>query len=249
MDESAFLGGAIAGLVYLIAGVRLILLSWRSQKSPELLVGMSLFFWGLSYIAWQIPIATANQPLTQPLFFVGRVFTHVGTIFFASFVWITFRNQARWAKYLVFAITIGLVTGVAGSIAVGDWEGTRPLSNPWWWVDWTAGFVAMSWVGVEGFIAYPKARQRMQLGLCDPLACNRYLIWGITGLIWTTYSWVLLYQTTEFETTAVWSIAIDRANGVVEATGGALVWLIFFPPGFYRRWFADAAPAAKPEEA
>ena len=56
----------------------------------------------------------------------------------------------------------GVFAGVAGSISVGDWEGIRPLSNPWWWLNWTAGAVAMSWVGVEGFIQYPKARQSMR---------------------------------------------------------------------------------------
>jgi hypothetical protein len=249
MEESAFLGGIVAGLLYFIVGLRLIHLSWRTQELPEFLLGTSLFVWGLSYFCWQIPIATANHPLTQPLFFAGRVFTHAGTILFATFVWIAFRNRARWAKYLVIAIAIGLFAGVAGSIAVGDWEGIRPLSNPWWWVDWAIGLLAMGWVGVEGFIEYPKARQRMRLGLCDPLACNRFLIWGITGVVWAAYSWILLYQNIEFEIHAFWSIAIDRANGIVETTGVVLVWLIFFPPRFYQRWIAGAAPAAQPEEA
>jgi hypothetical protein len=249
MEEYAFLGDVVAGLVYFIAGVRLIHLSWRSQKSPEFLLGMSLFLWGFSYICWKIPIATADQPLTQPLFFASRVLTHVGTIFFANFVWIAFRSRARWAKYLVFAIAIGLFAGVAGSIAVGDWEGIRPLSNPWWWVDWAAGFVAMSWVGVEGFINYLNARQRVRLGLCDPLVCNRYLLWGITGIVWAVFYGMVVFQHIEFETREVWSIAMDRACSVADITGVALVCFICFPPRFYRRWIAGAAPAAQPEEA
>jgi hypothetical protein len=249
MDGNAFLGGLIAGLVYLVAGIRLIGLSWRSQRLPEFLLGSSLILWGFSYVCWQIPISTANHPLTQPLFFAGRILTHAGTIFFAYFVLLAFRSQSRWAKTLVHAITFSLFAGVAGSIAVGDWEGIRPLSNPWWWVDWAAGFVAMSWVGVEGFIHYPKARKQMQLGSCDPLVCNRYLLWGIVGVVWTVYSWVLLYQTSEFEAGRVWSMVMDRANGVVEATGVAIVWLIFFPPHFYRRWISGEAPAPEPEEA
>ncbi|HEX9814489.1 MAG TPA: hypothetical protein VGB31_06035 [Myxococcota bacterium] len=249
MDESAYLGGVVAGLVYVVASVRLIRLSWQSQRSHELLLGLSLLLWGLSYVCWQIPIATANQPLTQPLFFAGRVLTHAGTIFFSIFIWITFRNRSRWAKYLVYAIAFGLIAGVAGSIAVGDWEGIRPMANPWWWLDWAAGSIAMSWVGVEGFIEYPKARQRVRLGACDPLVCNRYLLWGVVGMVWALYNAVLLYQTVEFESDQVWSIAIDRTTGMIEATGIALVWLIFFPPRFYRRWIAGAAPAAEPEEA
>ena len=117
----------------------------------------------------------------------------------------------------------------------------KPLSNPWWWLDWAAGLVAMSWVGVEGFIAYAKARQRLQLGLCAPIACNRYLLWGIVGIAWVVYSWVFLYQAIQFETNQVWSISIDRANGAVDALGVALIWLVFFPPRIYQRWIGGAA--------
>jgi hypothetical protein len=89
----------------------------------------------------------------------------------------------------------------------------------------------------------------VRLGLCDLLACNRNLIWGITGVVWIAYSWGLLYQAAEFETNAVWSLTVDLANAVFEATGVALVWIIFFPPLFYQRWIAGAAPAAELEEA
>jgi hypothetical protein len=249
MDENAFCGGVVAGLACLIAGVRLIRLSCRSLNPPEFLLGLSFLLWGLAYACWQIPIATAGQPLTQPLFFAGRVFTCAATIFFASFVWTEFRNEVRWAKYLVFAIAFGMFAGVAGSIAVGDWEGIRPLSNPWWWADWAAAFVALSWVGVEGFINYSNARQRVRLGLCDPLACNRYLIWGITGIIWAAFYGMVALQNIEFETLEVWSSAMDRVNSAIDITGVALVWLIFFPPHFYRRWIAGDASAAHPEEA
>jgi hypothetical protein len=249
MEEKAVLGGVIAGLVSFIVGVRLIRSSWRSQKSPDFLLGMALFLWGLAYACWQIPIATANQPLTRPLFFAGRIFSCAATIFFASFIWIVFRSQARWAKALVFAIAISVFAGVAGSFAMGDWEGVRPLSNPWWWADWAAAFVAMSWVGVEGFINYLNARQRVQLGLCDPLVCNRYLLWGITGIVWAVFYGMVVFQHIEFETREAWSIAMDRACSAIDITGVALIWLICFPPRFYRRWIAGAAPAARPEEA
>jgi hypothetical protein len=214
-----------------------------------LMLGLALFLWGLSYVCWQIPIATANQPLTQPLFFMGRIFTHAGTIFFAFFVRISFRHQSRWAKYLVYAIALSLFAGVAGSIGVGDWEGIRPISNSWWWLDWAGGTVATIWISVEGFLEYPKARKRMQLGHCDSLTCNRFLLWGIVGIVWTLYYGVFLYQTVEFEASQAWSTGLDRAIGAVEATGIALVLLIFFPPRFYQRWIGGTAPAAEPEEA
>ncbi|MBW2692671.1 MAG: hypothetical protein JRE57_08555 [Deltaproteobacteria bacterium] len=109
--------------------------------------------------------------------------------------------------------------------------------------------MAMSWVGVEGFIEYPKARKRVQMGLCDPLVCNRFLLWGITGVATAIYSWILMHQTTGFESNGSWSIPLDRVNGTIEVATVALVYLIYFPPRFYQRWIAGAAPAAEPEEA
>jgi hypothetical protein len=63
------------------------------------------------------------------------------------------------------------------------------------------------------------------------------------------YSGVLLFHATAFESDGVWSVVLDRVNGVVEIISIALLWLIYFPPGFYQHWVAGVAPAADPEEA
>jgi hypothetical protein len=60
---------------------------------------------------------------------------------------------------------------------------------------------------------------------------------------------MVAFQTIEFETQEIWSIATDCANSAADISGVMLVWLIFFPPRFYQRWIAGAADAAKPEEA
>jgi hypothetical protein len=60
---------------------------------------------------------------------------------------------------------------------------------------------------------------------------------------------MVVFQHIEFETREVWSIAMDRACSVADVTGVALVCFICFPPRFYRRWIAGAAPAAQTEEA
>jgi len=248
MEESGYLGGVLAGVICFIAGGRLIRLSWRSQGPSDLLLGSSFLLWGLAYVCWQIPLATADQPLTQPLFFAARVFTGAATIVFANFTRVAFRPQARWAKILVFAIAIGVLAGIAGSSAVGDWEGIQPIGKPWWWVDWAAGFAAISWVGVEGFIHYLNAQERVRLGLCDPLACNRYLLWGITGIVWVVVWGMLAFEFIEFETQHVWSSAIDLASSTLDITGIAVVLLICFPPRFYQRWVRGATLDAEPAE-
>jgi hypothetical protein len=249
MQEGAFIGGVAAGLIYLVASVRLIRLSWRSQKSPEFLLGVSLLLWAISYAGWQIPIATSSQLLTQPLFFASRILDRAGTICFSYFVFSVFRNQVRWARYFVVAIAICIFAGVAGSIAVGDWEGMRPLHNPCWWLDWAATLAPMIWIGIEGFNTYAKLKRRVQLGLCEPLVCNRFLLWGTLGVVWTVYYWALAYQTIDTEINQMWSSVMDRAFSTLDSVGVAVIWLAFFPPRFYQRWIERVDPRANVAEA
>jgi hypothetical protein len=50
MEENAYIGGAIAGLFYLIAGIRLFRLSLRTGEAPERLLGVTFLVWSLSYL-------------------------------------------------------------------------------------------------------------------------------------------------------------------------------------------------------
>ena len=244
MDASAYFGGASAGLFYLLVGIRLVRLSARTGQAPERLLGSSFLLWSLSYLCWQLPIANPDQPLAAPLFFVGRVLSYTATVLCAVFSRLVFRNQERWATGLVIGIAIGLSVGVAGSAAVGDWEGIRPLSNPWWWLECLVYSAAMAWIGVEGLVEYSKARQRRRLGLCDALVCNRYLLWGLAGVVWTLYAWVLAAQTVHFERNQAWSVSLDNLDGAIEFLAIAIVWIAFFPPAGYRRWLHGGIPVA-----
>jgi putative Ca2+/H+ antiporter (TMEM165/GDT1 family) len=245
MEENGYLGGAIAGLFYLIAGTRLVRLSLRTGEAPERLLGLTFLVWSLSYLFWQLPIALANGWMELQLFFLGRVLDDIGSVAFAMFLRVVFRNQVRWASWLVVAVAGCGIFGVVGSAMVGDWEALLPLSNPWWWLEVVAFQITVIWMGVEGFHHYRMARQRMRLGLCEPLICNRYLLWGLTGLTWTIYQSAMIAQQIEYERTQVWSTSMDTAVAVLEFGALAMISLVFFPPGFYRRWINRATPEAK----
>ena len=243
MEESAYIGGAIAGLFYLVAGTRLVRLSLKTGETPERLLGVTFLLWSLSYLAWQLPIALANDWMALQLFFAGRVFEDVGVVTFALFLRVVFRNQERWAHWLVLSVVVCAIAGVIGSAWVGDWEALLPLSNPWWWVESIAFQITVVWMGAEGLHHYRMARQRLRLGLCEPLTCNRYLLWGLTGVIWTIYQFTMIAQQIEYEITQVWSTSMDAAIGAIELAGIVLISLVFFPPAFYRRWIERTPPA------
>lgn len=249
MGENALFGGVFAGLVYFAVGIRLIHLSWRSLRSPELILGLSLLMWSVSYAWWQVPIIAADRPLAQPLFFPARVFDHAGMLCFAYFVRVVFRKRDRWAGALVIAIAIAFACGIAGSIAMGDWEAMRPLENPWWWLGWGATFVPLIWITLEGFSGYSDLRRRVRLGLCDPIDCHRMLLWGALGVVWTAYTWSFAYQTLDVEANRQWSAALERAFSALDAAGVAIIWLVFFPPRFYRAWIGGSERFAPTREA
>jgi putative Ca2+/H+ antiporter (TMEM165/GDT1 family) len=243
MEDSAYIGGAIAGLFYLIAGIRLMRLSLRTGETPEQLLGVTMLVWSLSYLTWQLPIALGDDWMSLQLFFAGHISEDIGTITFALFLRLVFRSQERWANWLVATVAGCAVFGVIGSAWVGDWEALLPLSNPWWWLESLAFPITVVWMGFEGLHHYRMARQRVRLGLCEPLVCNRYLLWGLTGVAWTIYQVVMIVQQIEYERTQVWSASIDAAVGVIELVAVALISLIFFPPGFYQRWIDRIASA------
>jgi hypothetical protein len=80
------------------------------------------------------------------------------------------------------------------------------------------------------------------------MVCNRYLLWGLTGVVWMVYEFAAVVQHIEYEVTQVWSAPMDAVEGALELTAIALIWLVFFPPTFYRRWIEGAALAATAEE-
>jgi len=147
-----------------------------------------------------------------------------------------FRRDERWATWLVAVVVASLVAGVAGSAWVGDWEGINPLANPWYWIEFFGGFVPSIWMASEGFAQYFKMRRRLKLGLCEPMACNRFLLWGIAGALWVILEGVVTANDFANARTGEWSPLLDVGIAVFEVVPVAAIWFLFFPPAFYCRW-------------
>jgi heme/copper-type cytochrome/quinol oxidase subunit 4 len=245
MEDDAYIGGAIAGLLYLVAGTRLARLSVRTGEAPERLLGLTFLVWSFSYLFWQLAIALGNESLDTALFFISRLATVTGVFTLALFLRVVFRNQASWARWLVAVVALCSVVGIGGSLWVGDWESTRPLSNPWYWVEALSGITVTAWMGVEGVTQYFRARQRLQLGLCEPLVCNRYLLWSLVAASWMSLAVVVPINDITFELTGVWLATLDVLLGIFEFCGIALIWFVFFPPRFYQRWIEGSAGSAR----
>jgi putative Ca2+/H+ antiporter (TMEM165/GDT1 family) len=247
MEDNAYIGGAFAGLVYLVAGIRLTRLSVRTGELPERLLAATFLLWSVSYLFWEFGRALGEESLATPLLTTGYFVTQAGNVTLALFLRAVFRSRERWARWLVAGLVLGMIVGIGGSAWIGDWNATHPLSNPWYWIDTVSVFAMAGWMTAEGFHHYYMARQRLRLGLCDPLVCNRYLIWGLTGLTWVAIDPIVAVNDIVYELTGTWLSALDATQSVLEVVGIVLIWFVFFPPRLYQRWIGDAASTVRVE--
>jgi hypothetical protein len=245
MDASAYVGEVIAGCVYLFVGVRLFLLSLKTSHTPEKLIAASFLLWVIAYAIWDIPYAfVESEELVPAVCSYGSLIAiSLGNITFTFFIRAGFRPEERWAIGLVAAITVSLVLGVGGAAWIGDWEGINPFANPWYWLDFLGNTAPSIWMMAEGLIQYFKARKRLKLGFCSPMACNHFLLWGIAGSFWLILEVVVTASDLVYALTGQWSESLGMATALFEIFPITVVWFVFFPPSAYRRWVEGAASA------
>jgi hypothetical protein len=147
----------------------------------------------------------------------------------------------------VYGIAVLLIGGIGGSALGGDLEGFS-ISNPGFWAEWVGYTIPFGWAGAEALVQYRQARRRVRLGFCEPLVCNRYLLWALFGVMQVCLCLVILPQYSEYETTSQFTATWDTLIGGLEIVSVTLISLVFFPPAFYRRWINGTAPAATAEE-
>ncbi len=247
MEESAYIGELLAGTVYLIVGVWLLRLGQRTREVPERLLGAMFLLSGASYLVYSMAYLPGLESLRTPLNFAGRVIYIGPPILLAAFTRQVFRPAGPWAAWLVYGIAVLIIGGIGGSALGGDLEGFS-ISNPGFWAEWVGYTIPFGWAGSEAFVQYRRARRRVRLGFCDPLVCNRYLLWALFGSVQICAGLVILSQYSEYETTSQFTATWDTLIGGFEIVSVTLISLVFFPPAFYRRWIEGAAPAATAEE-
>ena len=168
MEDHAYIGELLAGIVYLIVGSRLLRLGQRMRESPEKLLGMIFLAMSVSAGLYVLPNLSPFESLWTPLNFAGRVAYISVAVMIALFTRRLFRPGERWGAWLVWVTAILLVFGVGGSTLGGDLEGFS-ISNGWFWLEWVGYTLPFAWAGAEAFAQYRRAQRRMQLGLCAPL--------------------------------------------------------------------------------
>jgi len=242
VEENATIGELIASLVYLVAGVRLIRLSCRSQERPERILGASLLLMGLGSLLYSIAELIDLESLWVPLNFSGRLVYVVAFVLVAVFTRRVFRSEQRWGHGIVCATVLLFASGVGGAAASGDWVGFTPSSG-WYWLEWVGYGVPVTWTAIEAMREHLQARRRVRVGLCEPLVCNRMLLWAVFGALQMASNLVSLGQYAAYEHEGVFTAGWDALYSAVSISALLMMWVAFFPPAFYQRWINASAPA------
>jgi len=245
MEQHAFIMEAIAGVIYLVLGVRLYCLGRRSVQLSDSFIGLALLTWALGYALYDIPYALAESDELIPPFFsyTSMIAFNLGNVVLAMFTQELFRKNEHWSGWLVVGVAVCMLLGSAGSAWTGDWEQVDPLDNFGYWPQTLANLVPACWLGFEGLSQSFNSRRRRVLGFLEPLPRHRILLLGLAGALWSLLEVVIVIQDFIYINVGDWSGALGVANGLLEIVPISMVWLAFFPPARYRRWIEAAGPA------
>lgn len=221
--------------VWIVTGVRMIVLARRTRALPEFLLGMSLLLQaGIGY-----PLSVVSQfagDWSLAVTCVSATCSNTGMGFLYVFTARVFHDSSRWAWAAVGAAGALLLVQAAGYvIAQAAAETQAELLTGI--LRWGAGSLALSgaawgWAGWEALRYHGLLRRRVALGLADPVVANRMLLWGLMGAV--AFGCVLI------DTVLLYSGA-PRARDVmlplVTAIAGLVVsacmLLAFWPPTAY----------------
>ncbi len=170
---------------------------------------------------------------------IGEPLIVVGCSCFLFFNAKVFRPNASWSMPVAaFGALILAICGAAIVVAVHATTDVAALTERT--RNWTAlflfGLVAgLAWTAIEGFRHYRMMRKRLALGLAEPIVTNRFLLWGISGMVslsWNAVVSFYLLAGVNINTNPVPVFAISF-GGLLTA---ACLVLTFMPPAWYVRW-------------
>jgi hypothetical protein len=245
MDAQAIqLLQSAAGTVYLLTvtavAIRLLVLARRNRELPELLLGLSLLVGGTFGASLEAGGMAAASTLEDPkivgtMLLSGKLFGLVALVCQGLFIWKVFRPEAAWAPAIVavcFACSAAALTGFwqHGTFATGE------IPIHWFWVELAGRTTGSIWLVAEAIHFYGQIQKRRELGLADPVLCNRFLLWavaGVCGLVMMLTAVPPVVSPNSSHPLMAWDLVVFGAAGI----GFSIAYsLVFFPPQRYLRW-------------
>jgi hypothetical protein len=254
----ALSGVVTIGLLVLsaVVGVRLVRRGRADGDRAVAALGLYLLLHGAlatglsvaTYVGWSSPDLALPDAATRVLnggFFGAST---LGLACLLHFTQRTFRPSAPAARSLAAGLTLLMAVS---TVVTGATEGFAVpiLPGPAYWAHFAARVACWSWVAFESFAYWSRLRKRRALGLAvDPIVANRFLLWGLWGLLIALLAFsdpvARFWYFAVADTTTAWVPELGRP--IIDATipvacglnAAALVLMVltFFPIPAYRRW-------------
>jgi len=234
MAEGAYATQLFAAVFFIIAGVRLIRLSFRTGETPERLLGFYFALTGAAYLGWVLPSIVALGPSAATAENASWIVYCIGVVPYLVFTRIVFRPESRWPHWLV----AGSVLALGFSTTVFTLNGDRypGISDPLYWIQWVGYTLPCVWMTIEAILCRRDSVRRARIGLADPTVMNRYLLFAFFGGFQVLACLSDILVTIDFTANQAVSESADLLLGSFELAGIAALWLTFFPPKMYLDW-------------
>jgi len=246
----------------LVVGTRLLRAGRGPNRRPELALAiyflasafLSTVCQGLVYGGLIDPSIALPDRASRLVLGLGVLGMSVGAAAICVFTWLSFRPNARWARWAAAAGSLLAIGGFAFE-ALHEGFAVSLDPGPGHWAAWAGRTAPVAWVTAESFRYWALLRRRLRIGLADPVVVNRFLLWGI----WSTATLVnlaadliarVLYTTWAGTTSelvmevlvpvVIGTMAVTMVLGVISAT---TLFLTFFPTARYRRWLESRSRA------
>jgi hypothetical protein len=173
----------------------------------------------------------------------------LGIACFFGFTVHVFRPRALWAHTVAGAAVAALALAGMGILAAVS---AAPAAASSFEVSfgWAATFqwvsvLCFGWTGAEGLVAWRRSRRRLALGLSDPVACNRMLMWGLFGCS-TTLLCLALVGVQHAGQPAATSVTAQLAQAVFGLASSIAALLAFCPPRALRARLEQGSASPEP---
>jgi hypothetical protein len=165
----------------------------------------------------------------------------VGVTPYLLFIRTAFRPDSAWAKAVVIVCTLLVLTGAA----IGSFLGIFSNSlDSYFMIEWVGYTVPCVWMCCEGAIAHSAAKKRVQIGLCEPVVANSYLLFALFGFCQTAACVAELLWAYGNSAAVPAYASAEILLGASEIASVVVLWFIFFPPPAYRRWVDGRAASS-----
>jgi len=221
-----------------VVGARLLWLSSRTRRSPELLLGAAFVL--LGGIGYPLAIVARGGPGGAPspnLLMLALAVQDLACLCIYANTWQTFHPDRRWLGGVCAVLAVAFTASVVAKLGTPD-----PDGGPWYYLGFGLRAGAFAWAAWESQRYSGLLARRLRLGLADPIVADRFRLWTLStlGILLGFGIFLVGRLTTENVGAAPWVLVATSAVSLMSATG---MWLAFVPPAAYLRWVEARADA------